>query len=78
MLMHTHAHKVSLFINGKTQVLVDMEMVKHLEFFQYSVKVGRIVLLQSMYKCSAAMKHWTTNNVNALQLTKFCKWLWSM
>ena len=51
---------------------------KHLEFFQYSVKLGRNLLLESKYKCPAAMKHWTANNVNALQLTKFWKWLWSM
>ena len=30
---------------------------KHLEFFQYSVKLGRNLLLQSKYKCPAAMKH---------------------
>ena len=46
---------------------------KHLEFFQYLVKLGRNLLLQSKYKCPAAMKHWTANNVHALQLTKFWK-----
>ena len=46
---------------------------KHFEFFQYSVKLGRNLLLQSKYKCPAAMKHWTANNVNELQLTKFWK-----
>ena len=29
----------------------------HLEFFQYSVKLGRNLLLQSKYKCLAAIKH---------------------
>ena len=44
---------------------------KHLEFFQYSVKLGRNLLLQSKYKCIVVMKHWTANNVHALQLTIF-------
>ena len=30
---------------------------KHLEFFQYSVKLGRNLLLESKYKCHAVMKH---------------------
>ena len=44
---------------------------KHLEFFQYSVKLGRNLLLESKYKCLAAMKHWFENNVQELQLAKF-------
>ena len=30
---------------------------KHLEFLQYLVKIDRNLLLQSKYKCPAAMKH---------------------
>ena len=44
---------------------------KHLDFFHYSVKLGRNLLLQSKYKCIVVMKHWTANNVHALQLTIF-------
>ena len=46
----------------------------HLQFFQYLVKLGRILLLQSKYKCPAPMKHWAENNVHELQLAKFWKW----
>ena len=51
---------------------------KHLEFFQYSIKLGRNLLLDSKYKCHVAMKYWSENNVQELQLAEFWKWLWGM
>ena len=51
---------------------------KQLEFFQYSVKLCRNLLLQLKYKCPVAMKHWSKYNVHELQLVKLWKWLWSM
>ena len=53
-------------------------LVEMVNIWSFSNILLSNLLLQSKYKCLVAMKHWIANNVNALQLTKFWKWLWSM
>ena len=46
-------------------------------FFQYSVKLGRSLLLSQNVKIPAAQKHWTNWGVSTLHLRTYWKWIWS-
>ena len=46
-------------------------------FFQYSVKLGRSLLISTNVTVPIAQKHWTNWGVSILQLKTYWRWIWS-
>ena len=53
------------------------EQIIKVPFFQYSVKLGRSLLLSRNPRIPATQKHWTTWRVSNLHLKNYCRWIWS-
>ena len=51
---------------------------KLFQFFQYSVKLGRKLLLSRKFHPPSAMKVWLANGASLMDASKYWKWLWSM
>ena len=51
---------------------------KFIQFFQYSVKLGRKLLLSRKLQPPSTMKVWLVNGASLMDASKYWKWLWSM
>ena len=54
------------------------DKIKHVPFFQYSIKIGRKISSARSWKELATNVFWRQNELSPQHLKQFMKWLWDI